>query len=111
MTLTGALFEEVLGCSFLFCFAIRLKLLAIEEGDELGTPQTFQVEVFWVGKRLGRTLATLSRLLPLFARPSFLSLSLLRRLGSFLGRCDGFRPRFGHQPSTRQDQSVEEGRH
>src|SRR2546426_10025729 len=36
MTLTGALFEEVLGCSFLFCFAIRLKLLAIEEGDELG---------------------------------------------------------------------------
>jgi taurine ABC transporter substrate-binding protein len=65
---------------------------------------------FLGGKRLGSSFAPLRRLAPLFALPSFLFLSLLGRLGHFLGRGDGFRPGFRHQPPKRQGLSFEQGR-
>ena len=65
---------------------------------------------FLVSKRLGGSFATLSRLVPFFLLASFLFLSLLGRLGRFLGRGDGLRPRFGHQPAKGQDLRFEQGR-
>jgi hypothetical protein len=57
---------------------------------------------FLGGRRLGHSRTPLSRLAPLFALPSFLPLSVLGRLGCFLGRGDGLRPGFGHQLAYRQ---------
>ncbi len=65
---------------------------------------------FFGDKRLGGSLAMLSRLVPLFARPSLLLLSSLGRLGRFLGRGDGLGPGFGHQPAKRQGLGFEQGR-
>jgi predicted ATPase len=78
-----------------------------QEGEE---PRPFKYRFFWGGKQLGRHLATLCRLPPLFALPSFLLLSLLLWLGSLLRRCDGLRPRLGHQPDRRQGLSFKQGR-
>src|SRR5260370_27281476 len=63
---------------------------------------------FLGGKRLSCSLATLSGPLPLFARPLFLSLSLLRRLECSLGRRHRLRPGLRHEPSQRQCFSAEQ---
>src|SRR5258708_3253449 len=75
-----------------------------------GSRGPFKYRFFWGGRRLGRPLATLSCLLPLFALTLFLLLSLLRWLGSSLGRRDGLRPQLGHEPGQRQGLGSEQGR-
>src|SRR5258708_18758484 len=64
---------------------------------------------FLGGKRLSCSLATLSGPLPLFARPLFLSLSLLRRRELSLGSRHRLRPGLRHEPSQRQCFSAEQG--